>query len=48
MLPSFEDTVWIGVSAGSMVMSPRIGQAFVSRKDAMTEGVSEGNWRLFG
>lgn len=48
MLPSFEDKVWIGVSAGSMVMSPPIGQAFVSWKDAMTEGVSEGNRRRFG
>ena len=48
MLPSFEDKVWIGVSAGSMMMSPRIGQAFVSWKDAVTEGVSERNWRRFG
>lgn len=48
MLPSFEDKVWIGVSEGSMVMSTRIGQAFASWKDAMTEGVSEGNWRRFG
>jgi dipeptidase E len=29
LLPSLPDTVWVGVSAGSMVMTPRIGQAFV-------------------
>jgi dipeptidase E len=29
LLPSFE-TVWVGVSAGSMVMTPRIGHDFVN------------------
>ena len=29
LLPSLPDTVWVGVSAGSMVMTPRIGTAFV-------------------
>lgn len=29
LLPSLPDTVWMGFSAGSMVMSPRIGQDFV-------------------
>lgn len=29
LLPSLTDTVWVGVSAGSMVMSPRIGTEFV-------------------
>jgi dipeptidase E len=29
LLPSLADTVWVGVSAGSMVMTPRIGRAFV-------------------
>jgi dipeptidase E len=29
LLPSLSDTVWVGVSAGSMVMTPRIGHAFV-------------------
>ncbi|MHA7984789.1 Type 1 glutamine amidotransferase-like domain-containing protein [Rathayibacter sp. CAU 1779] len=28
-LPSLSDTVWVGVSAGSMVMTPRIGRQFV-------------------
>ena len=29
LLPSLQDTVWVGLSAGSMVMSPRIGEDFV-------------------
>jgi dipeptidase E len=29
LLPSLGDTVWVGFSAGSMVMTPRIGQDFV-------------------
>ena len=29
LLPELEDTVWVGVSAGSMVMTPRIGREFV-------------------
>ncbi len=29
LLPSLTDTVWVGVSAGSMVMAPRIGPSFV-------------------
>ena len=29
LLPSLPHTVWVGVSAGSMVMTPRIGDAFV-------------------
>lgn len=29
MLPTLPDTVWVGVSAGSMVMTPRIGDDFV-------------------
>jgi dipeptidase E len=30
LMPSLQDTVWVGVSGGSMVMTPRIGDAFVS------------------
>ena len=37
LLPSLPDTVWVGVSAGSMVMTPRIGDDFVSWKGA-TDG----------
>ena len=29
LLPSLTDTVWVGVSAGSMVLTPRIGANFV-------------------
>jgi dipeptidase E len=29
LLPSLSETVWVGVSAGSMVMTPRIGDDFV-------------------
>ena len=29
LLPSLRDTTWVGVSAGSMVMTPRIGEWFV-------------------
>jgi dipeptidase E len=28
VLPSLEDTVWVGVSAGSMALAPRIGDRF--------------------
>lgn len=34
LLPSLHETVWVGLSAGSMVMTPRIGQAFTSWKSA--------------
>ena len=34
LLPSLTDTVWVGVSAGSMVMTPRIGDLFVAWADA--------------
>ena len=30
LLPSLPETVWVGVSAGSMVMTPRIGEDFVN------------------
>ena len=29
MLPSLSETVWVGLSAGSMVMTPRVGEDFV-------------------
>jgi dipeptidase E len=32
LFPSLRDTVWVGLSAGSMVMTPRIGEAFVGWK----------------
>jgi dipeptidase E len=42
LLPSLPDLVWVGVSAGSMVMTPRIGDYFVewpSAPDDRTLGV---------
>jgi dipeptidase E len=42
LLPSLGETVWVGVSAGSMVMTPRIGADFVgwpSAPDDSTLGV---------
>ncbi|WP_018352655.1 Type 1 glutamine amidotransferase-like domain-containing protein [Longispora albida] len=42
LLPSLPDMVWVGVSAGSMVMTPRIGAEFVewpSAPDDRTLGV---------
>lgn len=32
LLPSLSETVWVGLSAGSMVMTPRIGEEFVGWK----------------
>src|SRR5688500_10866572 len=32
LLPSLHDTVWVGLSGGSMVMTPRIGEFFVNWK----------------
>lgn len=29
LIPTLDDTVWVGLSAGSMVMTPRIGDDFV-------------------
>jgi dipeptidase E len=42
LLPTLPETVWVGVSAGSMVMTPRIGSYFVewpSAPDDRTLGV---------
>ncbi|RZU12700.1 dipeptidase E [Kribbella rubisoli] len=42
LIPSLPDTVWVGLSAGSMVMTPRIGKDFVnwpSAPDDRTLGV---------
>ena len=34
LLPSLHETIWVGLSAGSMVMTPRIGEDFVYTKPA--------------
>ncbi len=36
-LPSLTDTVWVGVSAGSMVLTPRIGSDFVQWPSAVDD-----------
>ena len=45
LIPSLSDTVWVGLSAGSMVMTPRIGEDFVQWRppagDDTTLGVVE-------
>ena len=37
LLPSLPETLWVGVSAGSMVMTPRIGTHFVEWASAMDD-----------
>lgn len=37
LLPSLPETVWVGVSAGSMVMAPRIGPSFVEWPSALED-----------
>jgi len=32
LLPSLHETVWVGFSAGSMVLTPRVGEDFVGWK----------------
>lgn len=39
LLPSLADTVWVGVSAGSMVLTPRIGSDFVAWPQAPDDRV---------
>jgi dipeptidase E len=36
LLPSLERQVWVGLSAGSMVMTPRVGEEFVEAKPSIT------------
>jgi len=36
LLPSLSETVWVGLSAGSMVMTPRVGDEFVETKPPIT------------
>jgi dipeptidase E len=36
LLPSLDETVWVGLSAGSMVMAPRVGADFVESKPSIT------------
>jgi dipeptidase E len=36
LLPTLSDKVWMGLSAGSMAMAPRVGEAFVEMKPSIT------------
>lgn len=36
LIESLTDTVWAGLSAGSMVMTPRVGEEFVEAKPSIT------------
>ena len=36
LLPSLDRTVWVGLSAGSMVMTPRVGEDFVEMRPSIT------------
>lgn len=36
LLPSLDRTVWVGLSAGSMAMTPRVGEEFVETKPSIT------------
>ncbi len=48
ILPSLTDTVWVGVSAGSMVMTPRIGREFVDwRPDGGDETLGVVDFSIF-
>ena len=46
LLPSLPDTVWVGLSAGSMVMTPRIGEDFVGWKPPIGGDERAGRRRL--
>ena len=36
LLPSLPDSVWVGLSAGSMAMTPQVGEAFIEMKPPIT------------
>ena len=36
LLPSLPDITWVGLSAGSMAMAPRVGEAFIEMKPPIT------------
>lgn len=37
LVPELHDTVWVGISAGSMALTPRVGRAFVDRHPEGTD-----------
>jgi dipeptidase E len=42
LLPSLSNTVWVGLSAGSMVMTPRIGEDFIGWKPPISSDGTSG------
>jgi dipeptidase E len=48
VLPELQDTVWVGLSAGSMVMAPRIGDDFVGWTDPNLDDVAPRNDTTLG
>jgi dipeptidase E len=42
LLPSLQNTVWVGLSAGSMVMTPRIGEDFVQWRPPTSDDTTLG------
>jgi dipeptidase E len=42
LLPSLSETVWVGLSAGSMVMTPRIGDEFVQWRPPTGDDITLG------
>jgi dipeptidase E len=49
LLPTMPETVWVGVSAGSMVMTPRIGEEFLNWKSPSANDMTLGlvNFSIF-
>jgi len=47
VLPSLDDTVWVGVSAGSMVMTPRVGKEFVDWRPDDDAGLGVVDFSIF-
>ncbi|WP_435745111.1 Type 1 glutamine amidotransferase-like domain-containing protein [Microbacterium sp. PMB16] len=48
LLPELTETVWVGISAGSMVLTPRVGPRFVDwRPDAGDEALGVVGFSLF-
>jgi dipeptidase E len=46
LLPTLRETVWVGLSAGSMVMTPRIGADFVGWQPPSGAGAIQGDETL--
>lgn len=48
LIPSLDDTVWVGVSAGSMALTPRVGAEFLDwRPDGSDEALGLVDFSIF-